>query len=94
MTASTPQSVQQNTKGSRVGVVEKDKLPKSRRVAVKFAAPHPKYGKYVEKRTILQVHDEHNESRVGDRVEIVPCRPMSKTKRWKLIRVVEKAPEV
>jgi small subunit ribosomal protein S17 len=79
---------------TRIGVVESDKRSKTRRVAVRFAAPHAKYGKYVSNRTVLHVHDEANESRTGDRVEIAPCRPISKTKRWRLVRVVERAPEV
>ncbi|MDX2116407.1 MAG: 30S ribosomal protein S17 [Planctomycetota bacterium] len=78
--------------GVQTGVVESDKRDKTRRVVVKFRAPHAKYGKYVEKKSVLQVHDENNESRTGDRVEVAPCRPMSKTKTWRLVRVVEKAP--
>jgi small subunit ribosomal protein S17 len=77
---------------SQIGVVESDKRDKTRRVTVKFASPHEKYGKFVSKRTVLHVHDEKNESRLGDRVEIVPCRPVSKTKTWRLVRVVERAP--
>lgn len=79
-------------KGSRVGVVESDKTDKTRKVVVSFLAKHPKYGKYLRKRTVLHVHDEGNESRLGDRVEVAPCRPYSKTKTWRLLRVVEAAP--
>lgn len=79
---------------TQIGVVESDKRDKTRRVAVRFSAPHPKYGKYVANRTILHVHDEKNESKLGDRVEIAQCRPISKTKNWKLVRVVERAPEL
>jgi small subunit ribosomal protein S17 len=53
---------------------------------------HPKYGKYVKKRTVLHVHDEKNESGLGDRVEVAECRPISRTKNWILVRVVQKAP--
>lgn len=84
---------QPTTKSTKIGVVEGDKRHQTRRVVVKFSAPHPKYGKYVERSTVLQVHDEKNESRTGDRVEVVPCRPLSKTKNWALVRVVERAPE-
>jgi small subunit ribosomal protein S17 len=77
-------------KGTQVGVVSSDKRDKSRRVVVSFSAKHPKYGKYIRQETVLHVHDEQNESRSGDRVEIAPCRPMSKTKRWRLVRVVER----
>ncbi|MEM1165842.1 MAG: 30S ribosomal protein S17 [Planctomycetota bacterium] len=79
-------------KGSRVGVVESDKRDKTVKVVVGYLAKHPKYGKYLRKRTVLHVHDEGNEARLGDRVEVAPCRPVSKTKSWRLVRVVEKAP--
>jgi len=77
----------------KVGVVESDKRNKSRTVSIGFLVKHPKYGKYVRRRTTLHVHDEKNESRAGDRVEIAECRPISKTKSWVLVRVVEKAPD-
>ena len=57
-----------------------------------FVTRHPKYGKYVKKRTVLHVHDEKNESGLGDRVEVAECRPISRTKNWILVRVVQKAP--
>jgi small subunit ribosomal protein S17 len=76
----------------RVGVVESDRRDKTRRVAIDYVAKHPKYGKYVRRRGTLQVHDEANASRVGDRVEIAECRPISRTKSWVLLRVVERAP--
>lgn len=77
-------------KGAKWGVVESDARDKSRKVVIQYKAKHPKYGKYVSKRTVLHVHDENNESSVGDVVEIVQCRPISKTKSWKLNRIVEK----
>ncbi|GJM18604.1 MAG: 30S ribosomal protein S17 [Phycisphaeraceae bacterium] len=77
-------------KGTRIGVVESDKRDKSRKVVIRYQAKHPKYGKYVGKRTVLQVHDEANESAQGDVVEVAECRPISKTKNWRLVRVVEK----
>lgn len=79
---------------TRVGVVESDKRDKSRKVVMSYRAKHPKYGKYVNRRTVLQVHDENNESALGDKVEVAECRPMSKTKHWTLVRVIEKAPIV
>lgn len=75
----------------RVGVVESDARDKTRKVAISFSIKHPKYGKYMQKRTVLQVHDEKNESKNGDRVEIAECRPISKTKSWVLMRVLERA---
>lgn len=76
-----------------VGVVASDKASKTRKVIVEYQTRHPKYGKYLSRRTVLHVHDEKNESREGDRVEVAECRPLSKTKHHRLIRVVEKAPE-
>jgi small subunit ribosomal protein S17 len=54
---------------------------------------HHRYGKYIRRRTICHVHDEANESRTGDHVEIMETRPLSKTKTWRLVKVVAKAPE-
>lgn len=81
-------------KGTRVGVVDSDGRDKTRRVVIAYRAKHPKYGKYVGRRTVLQVHDEQNESRVGDVVEVSQCRPISKTKTWTLVRIVEKRSEL
>lgn len=77
-------------KSVKLGVVDSDARDKTRRVVIEYRAKHPKYGKYVSRRTRLHVHDEQNDSRVGDTVEIVQCRPMSKTKQWKLLRVVKR----
>lgn len=90
---STTMPTKEVKKSTQIGVVESDKRHQTRRVVVRFSAPHPKYGKYVERRTVLQVHDEKNESRKGDRVEVVACRPLSKTKTFSLVRIVERAPE-
>ncbi len=82
-----------STKATKTGVVETDQRAKTRKVVVSYMAKHPKYGKYVRQRTVLHVHDENNESKVGDVVEVVQCRPLSKTKCWKLVRIVEKRSE-
>src|SRR6476661_4609485 len=74
------------------GVVTRDKNLKTRRVEVERLVKHPKYGKYVKRRTICYAHDENNESHLGDTVEIVESRPLSRTKRWQLVRIVTKAP--
>ena len=79
---------------TKIGVVESDKRAKSRKVVVAFNKVHAKYGKIMTGRTILHVHDENNESHVGDTVEIKPCRPISKTKRWMLVRIVERSTRV
>jgi small subunit ribosomal protein S17 len=64
---------------------------KSIRVAIDRKVKHPKYGKYVKRRTKLGVHDEHNQAGVGDVVEISQCKPYSKTKSWRLVGILEKA---
>ncbi|MBN8645719.1 MAG: 30S ribosomal protein S17 [Planctomycetes bacterium] len=79
-----------SVKGTQIGVVESDKRHQTRRVVVSFLAQHAKYGKYIRRRTVLHVHDEANESRTGDRVEVAPCRPISKTKFFRLVRVIER----
>ena len=73
----------------KVGIVESDARDKSRRVAVSFTVKHPKYGKYMRRRTTLQVHDAENVSKKGDRVEIAECRRISKTKSWIVLRVIK-----
>jgi small subunit ribosomal protein S17 len=76
-----------------VGVVSSDKGNKSITVVVDFQTKHPKYGKYLRRRTTIHAHDEKNEAKQGDKVELAECRPLSKTKHHRLIRIVEKAPE-
>lgn len=74
----------------KVGIVDSDRRDKTRRVVISSLARHPKYGKYVRKRTVLHVHDEENQSHVGDRVEVAECRPISRTKSWCLVRVISR----
>src|ERR1051325_11406851 len=80
-------------KGTKVGYVASDKRDKTRKVIVEYLAKMRKYGKYVRRRTAFQVHDPANDAKLGDTVEIAPCRPISKTKSWRLVRVIERAPE-
>jgi len=75
-----------------VGVVTSDKMNKTRRVEIPRLVKHARYGKYIKRRTICKVHDEKNESHTGDTVEIMETRPISKTKNWRLLRIVTKAP--
>jgi small subunit ribosomal protein S17 len=75
----------------QTGVVESDQRDKTRKVAINFTVKHPKYGKYIRRRKLIQVHDEQNVSKIGDQVEIAECRPISKTKSWVLLRVVSSA---
>jgi small subunit ribosomal protein S17 len=74
-----------------VGVVTSDKMNKTRRVEIPRLVKHARYGKYIRRRTVCHVHDEGNESRTGDTVEIMETRPLSKTKHWRLVRVVTRA---
>jgi len=74
-----------------VGIVTSDKMNKTRRVEIPRLVKHPKYGKYLRRRTVCYVHDDQNESRLGDTVEIVESRPLSRRKRWQLVRVVAKS---
>ena len=76
-----------------VGVVASDKGDKTIKVVVNYQTRHEKYGKYLKRRTVLHAHDEKNEANEGDTVEIAECRPLSKTKHHRLLRIVTKAPE-
>jgi|TARA_B100001059_G_scaffold236139_1_gene285065 small subunit ribosomal protein S17 len=73
----------------RIGLVDSASRDKSCKVMINYLVRHPKYGKYVRRRTSIHVHDEQNAAKVGDRIEIAECRPISKTKSWTLIRVIE-----
>ncbi|MBL8797712.1 MAG: 30S ribosomal protein S17 [Planctomycetia bacterium] len=89
------QQTPQTERGKRrlaVGVVTSDRMNKTRRVEIPRLVKHPRYGKYIRRRTICYVHDEKNDSRAGDTVEIMESRPLSKLKTWRLVRVVTKAP--
>ena len=74
-----------------VGVVASDSGDKTISVDVRRLVKHPKYGKYVYRTTRCYAHDEKNDARAGDRVEIMETRPLSKTKRWRLVSVLERA---
>lgn len=71
-----------------IGIVTKANTPKMRRVEIIRLVQHPRYKKYIRHRTICYVHDEKDESRVGDQVEIIESRPLSRLKRWRLVRIV------
>ena len=78
-------------KNVAIGTVTSDKMAKTRRVEIPRVVPDRMYGKYVRRKTICFVHDENEESRLGDQVEIVESRPRSKKKRWDLVRIVQKS---
>jgi small subunit ribosomal protein S17 len=73
---------------TEIGFVASDKMSKTRRVIVERLVPHPKYGKMLRHRTVCHAHDEANASHVGDLVEIMETRPLSKLKRWRIVRIV------
>ena len=75
----------------QTGSVVSDKMDKSAVVLIERRVKHPVYGKFVKKSTKLHIHDENNECGIGDTVQITECRPISKTKSWRLVKVVEKA---
>ncbi|HEY5739856.1 MAG TPA: 30S ribosomal protein S17 [Gammaproteobacteria bacterium] len=75
----------------QTGSVVSDKMDKSAVVLIERRVKHPVYGKFVKKSTKLHIHDENNECGIGDTVQITECRPISKTKSWRLVKVIEKA---
>jgi small subunit ribosomal protein S17 len=83
--------VERNLRKTRIGVVKSNKMDKTITVTVERRVKHPIYGKFVKKTTSFHAHDEKNECTVGDKVKIMESRPLSKTKRWRLVEVVEKA---
>src|ERR1041385_7866065 len=93
-TTNTTTAAGEQATGKRgmLGTVTRDKTSKTRRAEVQGLVRRPKYGKFVKRRTVCYVHDEKNESHLGDTVEIVESRPLSKLKRWNLVRIVTKAP--
>ena len=78
-------------KNTSIGVVTSDKTAKTRRVEIARLVRHAKYGKILRRKTVCHVHDESEDSHLGDTVEIRESRPRSKTKRWELVRVVTKS---
>ena len=80
-----------NLRKTRIGVVTSNRMEKTITVSVERRVKHPIYGKFVKKTTKFHAHDEKNETTIGDTVRIMEKRPLSKTKRWRLVEVVEKA---
>ena len=79
-----------NERKTRIGIVESNKMDKTITVAVHTKDKHPIYKKTINKTSTFKAHDEKNECSIGDTVEIEETRPLSKTKRWRLVRIVEK----
>ncbi len=82
---------ERNLRKERIGVVTSDKMDKSIVVSVERKVKHPKYGKFVKKTTKFVAHDEKNDSNIGDTVKIMETRPLSKTKNWRLVEIIERA---
>ena len=82
---------QRNLRKVREGVVYSNKMDKSITVAVKWKEKHPMYGKFVNKTKKFHAHEEKNECNIGDTVRIMETRPLSKTKRWRLVEIIERA---
>ncbi|HLP56549.1 MAG TPA: 30S ribosomal protein S17 [Fluviicola sp.] len=80
-----------NLRKERIGTVTSDKMEKSIVVAVERKVKHPKYGKFVKKTTKFVAHDENNDCHIGDTVKIMETRPLSKSKNWRLVEIIERA---
>ncbi|MCF8201958.1 MAG: hypothetical protein RL762_536 [Bacteroidota bacterium] len=80
-----------NLRKERIGVVTSDKMEKSIVVSVERKVKHPKYGKFVKKTTRFIAHDENNDCHIGDTVRIMETRPLSKSKNWRMVEIVERA---
>jgi len=91
---SAAEQTTEKTKRTLQGVVTSSACDKSATIMIERRIKHPLYGKIVKKSTKLHVHDENNECNKGDTILIEECRPMSKTKSWRLVKVVEKAAEI
>ena len=88
------QAKEQESRGQRrteVGVVTRDKMDKTRRVEIPRLVKHPRYNKYIKRRTICYAHDENNDANIGDQVRVMETRPLSKSKNWRVIEVLERA---
>jgi small subunit ribosomal protein S17 len=83
--------MQRNLRKERIGVVTSDKMEKSIVVSVERKEKHPIYGKFVKKTKKFHAHDEKNECGIGDTVRIMETRPLSKSKNWRLVEIIEKA---
>ncbi|MBL7705963.1 MAG: 30S ribosomal protein S17 [Taibaiella sp.] len=84
-------TVERKTRKSRVGLVTSNKMDKTITVAVERKVKHPIYGKFLKKTTKFHAHDETNQCGIGDTVRIMETRPLSKTKCWRLVEIIEKA---
>lgn len=91
--AAAPEAATRKPRKNIVGVVTSDKMNKTITIAVERRVLHPRFRKYIRATTTYKAHDEADEARIGDKVRIVETRPLSKTKRWRLVEIVERADE-
>ena len=89
MSTATPDS--RNTRKALIGFVTSRSGDKSIKVTIPYKTPHPRYHKVINSKTVVHAHDEKNETKVGDKVEIMETRPLSRLKRWRIVTVVERA---
>lgn len=82
---------ERNLRKTKIGIVTSNRMEKTVTVEIERKVKHPIYGKFVKKTTKFHAHDEKNECGIGDTVKIMEARPLSKTKHWRLVEVVEKA---
>ena len=83
--------MERNLRKTRVGIVSSNKMEKTIVVSIKDNVKHPLYQKIIKRTVMFKAHDENNECGIGDKVEIMETRPLSKDKRWRLVRIIEKA---
>ena len=83
--------MERNLRKTKVGRVVSDKMQKTIVVAIEDNVKHPLYKKVIKRTVKFKAHDENNECRIGDKVEIMETRPLSKTKRWRVVQIIEKA---
>jgi small subunit ribosomal protein S17 len=89
--ATAPATPERNFRKTLVGNVTSRSGDKSIKVTVPFKVPHPRYQKIINRKTVVHAHDEANDTKVGDKVEIMETRPISRLKRWRVIKVLERA---
>ena len=88
---SSPAPGQRNKRKTQIGFVTSRSGDKSVKVTIAYKTPHPLYHKIVNRQTVLHVHDEKNETKLGDTVEVMETRPLSRLKRWRIVSIVQKA---
>jgi small subunit ribosomal protein S17 len=88
---SSPATTARNTRKTILGFVTSRSGDKSVKVTIPYKTPHPLYHKIINRKTVVHAHDEKNEAGVGDKVEIMETRPLSRLKRWRIVRVTERA---